>query len=133
MRQALIPWEDHAPADSFPLPESEQRHELFLVVASGGVSLPSLLPDVGLAVSKLLNVEFHSLSSALWDDPAALPRNGSGADWAEGNSGYDSADLDERAMIGGAGGQTLAQQQGIFVHPCEGMKVGVTELPHIAS
>jgi hypothetical protein len=93
------------------------------VLASGAVSLPPILSGTALSPCKLLNVEFHSLSSALWDDASTLSRTGSAYDFEGSGDGYDSSEVDERAVVGGRRGQTLAQQQGIFNHPCDGMKV----------
>ena len=47
--------------------------EIFLLVSTGAISLPPLLPSTTLTASKLLSVEFFCLTSNIWDDPTVIP------------------------------------------------------------
>ena len=47
--------------------------EIFLLVSTGAISLPPLLPSTTLTASKLLSVEFFCLTSNIWDDPTVVP------------------------------------------------------------
>lgn len=85
-------------------------NEIFLLISAAAISLPPLLPGTSLTSSKLLNVEFHCLSSQLWDDPSivpALPAIDTGV--------FDDMDLDRDQSA------YLASQPPLG-HPCDGMK-----------
>ncbi|KAJ9119073.1 hypothetical protein QFC22_003564 [Naganishia vaughanmartiniae] len=85
-------------------------NEIFLLIASAAISLPPLLPGTSFTPSKLLNVEFHCLSSHLWDDPSIVP-----ALPAADTGVFDDMDLDRDQSA------YLASQPPLG-HPCDGMK-----------
>lgn len=85
-------------------------NEIFLLISAAAISLPPLLPGTSLTPSKLLNVEFHCLSSHLWDDPYIVP-----APPSADTGVFDDMDLDrdQSAYLG---------SQAPLGNPCDGMK-----------
>lgn len=133
--------------------ESTKSSEIFLLCVAAATPLPPILPSTCLTPSKVLSVEFHCLSSSLWDDPNIVPShlyqsesdaNQDGYDEGEGEGEDDGFTYSDRQLINGyyeatrntsstslpnpstpnssSPGLTLAQQQGIYAHPCDGIK-----------
>nr|XP_031862893.1 uncharacterized protein CI109_001367 [Kwoniella shandongensis]KAA5529965.1 hypothetical protein CI109_001367 [Kwoniella shandongensis] len=106
------------PSDRSPIPE------IFLLLVSHSTTLAPLLPHSTLRPSRVLAVEFHSLSSSFWDPPDLL-NNSVASTYGE----YDSLDYDD-PTIAGPGPSTAssvtstmsqAAQQGVE-NPCNGMR-----------
>ncbi|KAJ9101490.1 hypothetical protein QFC19_005141 [Naganishia cerealis] len=99
-------------------------HEIFLLVASGAIALPPLLSGTSLTPSKLLSVEFHCLSSQLWDDPSLVPASTASSS-STGLAGvFDDFELDREQDIGGAYSSSSSSAAAVaqLGHPCDGMK-----------
>jgi hypothetical protein len=108
--------------------------EIFLLVSTGAISLPPLLPSTALTASKLLSVEFHCLTSSIWDDPSIVPlslRNDTDS------TGLDELEFDQfgsypqqqqqqqstraRSQIYSSSSASPSSSAGLG-HPCDGMK-----------
>lgn len=107
--------------------------EIFLLLSSGAISLPPLLPSTTLTASKLLSVEFHCLTSSTWDDPTVVPlslRNDTDSPV------FDELEFDQfgsypqqqqqpstkaRSQIYSSSTASPSSSAGL-VHPCDGMK-----------
>jgi hypothetical protein len=110
--------------------------EIFLLVSTGAISLPPLLPSTILTASKLLSVEFHCLTSSIWDDPSIVPlslRNDTDS------TGLDELEFDQfgsypqqqqqqqqqstraRSQIYSSSSASPSSSAGLG-HPCDGMK-----------
>ncbi|KAK8861609.1 hypothetical protein IAR55_002432 [Kwoniella newhampshirensis] len=106
------------PSDRSPIPE------IFLLLVSHSTTLPPLLPHSTLRPSKVLAVEFHSLTSSFWDPPD-LVNTSIASTYGE----YDSLDYDDPTIAGPGPSSTStatsslsqAAQQGVE-NPCNGMR-----------
>nr|XP_019012040.1 phosphatidylinositol phosphate phosphatase [Kwoniella pini CBS 10737]OCF50821.1 phosphatidylinositol phosphate phosphatase [Kwoniella pini CBS 10737] len=103
------------PSDRSPIPE------IFLLLVSHSTLLPSLLPSsssstTNIRPSKVLGVEFYSLTSNFWDSPDLL--------LAYHSSKYDEEfDYDDPIQSGPSTTPTSSQaQQAGIENPCGGMK-----------
>ncbi|OCF43348.1 hypothetical protein I317_02786 [Kwoniella heveanensis CBS 569] len=104
------------PSDRSPIPE------IFLLLVSHSTLLPPLLPGSSLRPSKVLGVEFHSLTSSFWDTPELL----SAAQSSQYSSTFDPVDYDDLIPSGpstSSSSSTLSQaQQAGLENPCNGMR-----------
>ncbi|WVQ93452.1 hypothetical protein IAU59_000526 [Kwoniella sp. CBS 9459] len=104
------------PSDRSPIPE------IFLLLVSHSTLLPPLLPGSSLRPSKVLGVEFHSLTSSFWDAPELL----SAAQSSQYSSTFDPVDYDDPIHSGpstASSATTLSQaQQAGLENPCNGMR-----------
>ncbi|XAO22935.1 hypothetical protein I312_101710 [Cryptococcus bacillisporus CA1280] len=101
------------PSERSPIPE------IFLLLLNHSASLPPLIPSSSLQPSRIISVEFHSLSSSFWDQPG-LTNAARSLDY-----GYDDEYDEVSATYAAAGGnaaQISAAQQAGVQHPCSGMK-----------
>ncbi|OWZ31660.1 phosphatidylinositol phosphate phosphatase [Cryptococcus neoformans c45] len=101
------------PSERSPIPE------IFLLLLTHSTSLPPLIPSSSLQPSRIISVEFHSLSSPFWDQPE-LTNAARSLDY-----GYDDEYDEVSATYAAAGGnatQMSAAQQAGLQHPCSGMK-----------
>ncbi|ODO04590.1 hypothetical protein I350_05196 [Cryptococcus amylolentus CBS 6273] len=104
---------------SVPSAERSPVPEIFLFISTNSTPLPPLLPNSPLRPSKLLSVQFHSLSSSAWDPPDwtslanAARAEQMGLDWEDE---YENVS----ATWNAAGGSTTPSSQ--YPHPCLGMK-----------
>lgn len=101
------------PSERSPIPE------IFLLLLTHSISLPPLIPSSSLQPSRIISVEFHSLSSPFWDQPE-LTNAARSLDY-----GYDDEYDEVSATYAAAGGnstQMSAAQQAGLQHPCSGMK-----------
>lgn len=93
--------------------------EIFLLLLTHSTSLPPLIPCSSLQPSRIISVEFHSLSSPFWDQPE-LTNAARSLD-----NGYDDEYDEVSATYAAAGGNATpmsAAQQAGLQHPCSGMK-----------
>ncbi|WVF65813.1 hypothetical protein IAT40_000550 [Kwoniella sp. CBS 6097] len=103
------------PSDRSPIPE------IFLLLVSHSTLLPPLLPGSSLRPSKVLGVEFHSLTSSFWDTPELL----AAAQSTQDSSTFDPIDYDDPIPSGPSSSisTTLSQaQQAGLENPCNGMR-----------
>lgn len=93
--------------------------EIFLLLLNHSASLPPLIPSSSLQPSRIISVEFHSLSSSFWDQPGLTnaPRS---LDY-DYDDEYDEVSATYAAAGGNATQISTAQQVGVQ-HPCSGMK-----------
>ncbi|ORY22516.1 SacI homology domain-domain-containing protein, partial [Naematelia encephala] len=101
------------PTERSPIPE------IFLLLLSASSPLPSLLPSSTLRPSRVIAVEFHSLSSAFWDSPELATNASSSSLDLEYEDPYDATGPYPTA--GSSTTQSQAASQGVE-NPCNGMR-----------
>ncbi len=89
--------------------------EIFLLLVSSASTLPPLLPSSSLRPSRVIAVEFHSLSTSYWDSPELAQPSHSAYPFDE--------DLDDPygPQSSYSAGPSSTQQPAIE-HPCAGMR-----------
>lgn len=98
-----------------PLLDRSPVPEIFLVLVSGATPLSPLLPGSTLRPSRVISVEFHSLSSSFWDPP----------EFAIASNPLNDYDVDDVQMSSGYTAQSSTQSQAALQgveNPCNGMR-----------
>ncbi|KAJ9095489.1 hypothetical protein QFC20_006632 [Naganishia adeliensis] len=107
-------------------------NEIFLLVSTAAIVLPPLLPGTTLTASKLLAVEFHCLTSGIWDDASVVPlsvRNETDSPAFDdlefnqfGSYPQQQSSAATRARSQVYSNTTSPASSAGLAHPCDGMK-----------
>lgn len=102
--------------------------EIFLVLISSSLTLPPIIPQTHLTPSKVLSVEFHCLTSSLWDDPSQIPLAPAPGEEAFEDDGYYQSAFSSQGSRGNGNGtgapgrDPYTQPTTMPLNPAEGIK-----------